>query len=87
MAEIIILFGSVIVLIGCIGFIRFSDFYARVNVLTKSVPFGISIILFGVFVRFGFDEMGIRTLIAVILLWFIIPIIGYAISTAIKNAK
>ncbi|PIU83400.1 MAG: hypothetical protein COS68_04240 [Elusimicrobia bacterium CG06_land_8_20_14_3_00_38_11] len=85
MAEIIIIIGSVIVLIGCVGFVRFPDFYSRVDVITKSIPFGISVILFGVFIKLGFDEMGIRALVAVIFLWFLVPIIGYAISKAVSS--
>ncbi|MEW6556767.1 MAG: monovalent cation/H(+) antiporter subunit G [Elusimicrobiota bacterium] len=87
MVEIIIVIGSLIVLIGCIGFVRFTDFHTRAQIVAKSVPFGISIILLGVFVYLGFDEMGIRALIAILLLLFLVPIISYAISTAIKNVK
>ncbi|MFA5778839.1 MAG: monovalent cation/H(+) antiporter subunit G [Elusimicrobiota bacterium] len=85
MFEIIIIIGSVIVLIGCVGFVRFPDFYSRVDVITKSIPFGISVILFGVFIKLGFDEMGIRALVAVIFLWFLVPIIGYAITSSVNK--
>ncbi|MEW6557384.1 MAG: monovalent cation/H(+) antiporter subunit G, partial [Elusimicrobiota bacterium] len=67
--------------------VRFTDFHTRAQIVAKSVPFGISIILLGVFVYLGFDEMGIRALIAILLLLFLVPVISYAISTAIKNVK
>ncbi|MDO8734280.1 MAG: monovalent cation/H(+) antiporter subunit G [Elusimicrobiota bacterium] len=87
MAEIIMIIGSIIILVGCVGFIRFNNFHARVQVVVKSVPFGIAVILFGVFIKLGFDEMGIRALIAVIFLWFLVPIIGYAISSSAKQTQ
>ena len=85
MAEIIIIIGSLIVLLGCIGFVRFSDFHSRAQIVAKSVPFGISVILFGVFLHLGFDEMGIRAIIAIVLLWFLVPVIGYAISSSVNK--
>lgn len=87
MAGIIIVIGSLIVLTGCIGFVRFGDFHSRIQVIVKSVPFGISVILFGVFWHFGFSGMGIRALIAVGILWFLVPMIGYAVSSSVKNAE
>ncbi|HAM38001.1 MAG: hypothetical protein A2474_02000 [Elusimicrobia bacterium RIFOXYC2_FULL_34_12] len=84
MDRIIIIIGSLIVFIGCVGFVHIPGFYSRVQILVKSISFGISVILFGVFIHLGFDGMGIRALVCILFVWFLVSIIGFAISLTKK---
>lgn len=85
MDKIIIIIGSFIVLLGCIGFVRLTGFFTRVQLLSKSISFGIATILFGVFMHLGFDGMGIRALVCVFFVWFLVSIIVFAITTTAEK--
>ena len=67
---IIIGIGVAFDLFGCIGLIRLPDVYNRLQAATKGVTVGTWGILIGICVLTGFNSLGVRALLAVILIFF-----------------
>jgi multicomponent Na+:H+ antiporter subunit G len=57
-------------LFGCIGLLRLPDVYNRLQAATKGVTVGTWGILIGVCVLSGFNSLGVKALLAVILMFF-----------------
>ena len=71
--------GVLFDLFGCIGLIRLPDVYNRLQSATKSVTLGTCSILFGLFLRYGFSPLGIKSLIAIPLLFFASTVAAHAL--------
>jgi multicomponent Na+:H+ antiporter subunit G len=84
MNEIIALFfivvGIAFDLFGCIGLIRLPDVYNRLQASTKCVTLGTCGILFGVFIKFGFSEAGVKSLICILFLLLTSPVAAHALA-------
>jgi multicomponent Na+:H+ antiporter subunit G len=84
MNEIISLFfivvGIAFDLFGCIGLIRLPDVYNRLQASTKCVTLGTCGILFGVFIKFGFNEAGVKSLICILFLLLTSPVAAHALA-------
>ena len=68
-SNIIIGIGIAFNLFGCLGLLRLPDVYNRLQAATKCATLGTCGILFGLFVRYGFIDIGIKSLIAIPLLF------------------
>ena len=68
-SNIIIGTGILFNLFGCLGLIRLPDVYNRLQAATKCATLGTCGILFGLLVRYGFIDIGIKSLIAIPLLF------------------
>ncbi|MDP2423059.1 MAG: monovalent cation/H(+) antiporter subunit G [Bacteroidales bacterium] len=66
---ILIIIGLMFNLFGCIGLIRLPDVYNRLQSATKCVTLGTWCILAALLVRYGFNEMGVKALISIPLLF------------------
>jgi multicomponent Na+:H+ antiporter subunit G len=62
--------GIVFNLFGCIGMIRLPDVYNRLQAATKCVTLGTCSILLGVLLHFGFTDAGVKSLVAIPILFF-----------------
>lgn len=85
--KIIILIGALLCLGGCVGMVRFSDFYMRVSGVIKLVTFGTCIILFGILVYSGFTGMGIRSLLCAVFVWITVPVVIQSIVSIVYREK
>jgi len=63
LGYIIIVIGVAFDLLGCIGLVRLPDVYNRLQAATKCVTLGTAFLLFGVFLIFGFNAIGIKALL------------------------
>jgi len=78
-AIIFISIGVLFNLLGCIGLLRLPDVYNRLQAATKCVTLGCCSILVGVLVHFGFNDAGIKALIAIPLLFFSSTVAAHAL--------
>jgi len=77
---ILISVGVLFDLFGCLGLLRFPDVYNRLQSATKCVTLGTWCILLGVFVRYGFTEIGIKALISIPLLFFAATVAAHSLA-------
>ncbi|RKZ34714.1 Na+/H+ antiporter subunit G [bacterium] len=63
LGYIIIVVGVAFDLLGCIGLVRLPDVYNRLQAATKCVTLGTAFLLFGVFLVYGVNAIGIKALI------------------------
>jgi len=71
--------GVLFNLFGCIGLLRLPDVYNRLQSATKCVTLGTCSILLGLIVYYGFDEIGVKALIAIPLLFFASTVAAHAL--------
>jgi multicomponent Na+:H+ antiporter subunit G len=64
---------------GCLGLLRLPDVYNRLQAATKSVTLGTWSILFGIFLRYGFTPVGVKSLITIPLLFFASTVAAHAL--------
>ncbi|MEI8350204.1 MAG: monovalent cation/H(+) antiporter subunit G [Candidatus Omnitrophota bacterium] len=83
---IIISIGLSFDFIGCLGLIRFTDIYSRLQASTKCVTFGTCAILFGTFIMVGFNTAGVKCLLALLFLLFTSPTASHALARASRKA-
>jgi multicomponent Na+:H+ antiporter subunit G len=77
---ILIFIGILFDLLGCLGLLRFPDVYNRLQSATKCVTLGTWCILLGVFVRYGFTEIGIKALISIPLLFLASTVAAHSLA-------
>lgn len=71
--------GVLFNLLGCIGLIRLPDVYNRLQSATKCVTLGTCSILLGLLVLYGFNDIGVKALIAIPLLFFSATVAAHAL--------
>lgn len=76
---IFISIGVLFNLLGCIGIIRLPDVYNRLQAATKCVTLGTCSILIGVLFHFGFNDAGIKAIIAIPILFFASTVAAHAL--------
>lgn len=77
--KILLLIGVLFNLFGCIGLIRLPDVYNRLQSATKCVTLGACSILLGLFFHFGISEAGIKSIVAIPLLFFAATVAAHAL--------
>jgi multicomponent Na+:H+ antiporter subunit G len=76
---ILLCIGILFNLFGCIGLIRLPDVYNRLQAATKCVTLGTCSILIGVLFHFGFNDAGVKALIAIPILFFASTVSAHAL--------
>jgi multicomponent Na+:H+ antiporter subunit G len=76
---ILISVGILFNLFGCIGLIRLPDVYTRLQAATKCVTLGTCSILVGVLLHFGFNEAGVKAMVAIPILFFTSTVAAHAL--------
>ena len=69
-SNILIGIGLSVSFFGCLGLIRLPDIYNRLQSATKCVTLGACCILLSLVIRYGFNDIGIKALIAIPVLFF-----------------
>lgn len=69
-SNILIGIGVVFSLLGCIGLIRLPDIYNRLQAATKCVTLGTCCIMLSLVIRYGFNDLGVKGLLAIPVLFF-----------------
>lgn len=76
---IFLIIGVLFNLFGCIGLLRLPDVYNRLQSSTKCVTLGTCSILLSLLVYYGFDEIGVKALLAIPLLFFSATVAAHAL--------
>jgi multicomponent Na+:H+ antiporter subunit G len=71
--------GAAFDLFGCIGLLRLPDVYNKLQSATKSVTLGTCSILLGLFIHYGFTAVGLKSLIAIPILFFTSTVAAHAL--------
>lgn len=79
-AKLFIGVGLAFDLLGTIGLVRLPDIYNRVQAATKCVTLGTCMILFGVFLHFGVNALGVKALIAIVFVLLSSPVGAHALA-------
>ena len=79
---ILIIFGILFDIFGCIGLVRLPDVYNRLQAATKTVTLGTCGILFGIFIMYGFTGVGVKALLAIVFVLLTSPTAAHALSRA-----
>jgi multicomponent Na+:H+ antiporter subunit G len=80
MASLILLtIGVLFNLFGGIGLIRLPDVYNRLQAATKCVTLGTCSILLGVLLHFGFNDAGVKAIVAIPILFFASTVAAHAL--------
>jgi multicomponent Na+:H+ antiporter subunit G len=78
-AVILLIIGLLFNAFGVIGLIRFPDVYNRLQSSTKCVTLGTCSILLSLLFWFGFNEVGVKVLISIPLLYFAATVAAHAL--------
>jgi multicomponent Na+:H+ antiporter subunit G len=78
-AVILLSIGVLFNFLGCIGLIRLPDVYNRLQSATKCVTLGTCSILLGLLVLYGFNDIGLKALISIPLLFFSATVAAHAL--------
>ena len=78
-SNIIIATGILFNLFGCIGLIRLPDVYNRLQAATKCATLGTCGILLGLLVRYGFTDIGVKSAIAIPILFLTSTVAAHAL--------
>ena len=76
----LIIIGLFFDFFGCIGLIRFSDLYGRLQASAKCVTLGTGGILLGVFIFKGFTPTGIKALLCLLFIILTAPVSAHALA-------
>jgi len=79
-SNILIAIGSLFNLFSCIGLIRLPDAYNRLQASTKAITMGMCTILLGVTVRYGFTGVGVKALLAIIVIFFTATVSAHTLA-------
>ena len=87
LALIFLWLGVLFVLLGALGLARFPDIYNRMQAATKCVTLGVCGIMFGVFLRCGFNALGIKALVCAVFVLLTVPVSSHALARGSLIAK
>ena len=77
---VLISIGLAFDIVGCLGLVRFSDVYNRLQGSTKCVTLGTCCILLGTFAIVGFTAAGMKTLLCIVFLLLTSPVAAHALA-------
>ena len=77
---VLLCIGVLFNLFGCIGLIRLPDVYNRLQSATKCVTLGTCSILLSLVFYFGFNDTGVKSLVAIPLLFFASTVGAHALA-------
>lgn len=86
-AYIFIMIGLLFEFFGILGLIRLPDLYSRLQAAVKCMAFGSTVILFGVFIFFGFNSSGYKALLGIAVILVTTPVSAHTIARAAHHNK
>lgn len=78
-STIIIAAGILFNFFGCLGLIRLPDVYNRLQAATKCATLGTCGILFGLLIRYGLVDIGVKSLVAIPILFLSSTVAAHAL--------
>lgn len=80
LGDIVIGIGTLCILIGIVGFVKYKNFYTRILVTTKIETVGVITIIFGVAIRHGLSFFSLKVLLLMIMMVIINPLVSHIIA-------
>lgn len=81
-ADFLMIFGTVLLLIGAVGLLRLPDFYCRTHAATKPDTLGLVLILLGLAVHDGLTLNTIKMLMIILFVFLANPTSSHALGRA-----
>ena len=83
----LILLGSVFVLLGSVGLVKFPDFFMRLHAPTKASTLGVTAILVAAMIHFTikYQSPSLHELLIVVFLWLTAPISALMMASAARR--
>lgn len=83
----LILLGSVFVLLGSVGLVKFPDFFMRLHAPTKASTLGVTAVLVAAMIHFTIKQQSpsIHELLIVVFLWLTAPISALMLASAARR--
>jgi len=78
--DIVIGIGTLCILIGIIGFVKYKNFYTRILVTTKIETVGVITIIIGVAIKHGVSFFSFKVLLLMIMMMIINPLVSHVIA-------
>ncbi len=85
LSAILLAAGSVFVLTGGVGLLRFPDFYTRIHAIGVTDPVGIGLILLGLLLRAPGWDVGVRLLIILLFMALTSPTATHILAHAARR--
>ncbi len=76
---IVIAIGILFNFFGCLGLLRLPDVYNRLQAATKCATLGTCSILFGLFILYGWVDIGVKSLVAIPILFLTSTVAAHAL--------
>jgi multicomponent K+:H+ antiporter subunit G len=88
LTSALILLGSIFVLLGSVGLVKFPDFFMRLHAPTKASTLGVTAILLAAMIHFTIKHQSpsLHELLIVIFLWLTAPISALLMASAARRA-
>lgn len=83
----LILLGSIFVLLGSVGLVKFPDFFMRLHAPTKASTLGVTAILVAAMIHFTIKHQSpsLHELLIVVFLWLTAPISALMMASAARR--
>lgn len=83
----LILLGSVFVLLGSVGLVKFPDFFMRIHAPTKASTLGVTALLLASMILFSIKHQSpsLHELLIVVFLWLTAPISALMMASAARR--
>jgi len=78
--EVVILIGTVFILFGVVGIIKFKSFYNRMLVTAMIDAAGVFTVLLGVLLRHGFSFFSLKVFLLMVILLIASPLCSHTIA-------
>jgi multicomponent Na+:H+ antiporter subunit G len=82
LVQIFVAAGICLDVLGGVRLALKGDFFNRFEAATKCLLLGTSLILFGVFLNFGFSAAGLKALALIAFLFLAVPVSAHALAKA-----
>ena len=80
--DVLLVAGSLAVLIGAIGVLRFPDLFSRIHAAGITDPAGAGLIVLGLLIESGFTLVSLKLLVILLFLLFTSPTSSHALAKA-----
>ncbi|MBT9164355.1 MAG: Na(+)/H(+) antiporter subunit G [candidate division WS2 bacterium] len=80
LSDILIIWGVIAHIIGCIGLLRFFDLYTKIHSASIISSMGIFFIMASIIVKNGFNEFGLKSLLIILLMLLFSPVTSHILA-------
>ena len=79
--------GTVVIVIGAVGIIRFPDFFTRLHAVSVIDTLGIMLVMLGLGIQAGWSLVSAKLLLIVVFILFTSPAAAHAVAKAALHGR